>query len=200
MSFLIWRWKMFFAHFASYLWISSTCECSNPGTLISDHLYLQTLQKPLKSTIFSSYWGSFILKHLLIDVNPFKNQKSWRFFILTFRNIQPRSTRWNFSVQPLAYLSLRCSGSDISDCLPRPQVELQHKPGARYSPFRSSCEAAAMQIGSRICMMDNGKCGKFPCHLLSSRIMRIPEGVSVTPTSIWLPNICYVTLARHLGI
>lgn len=33
-------------------------------------------------------------------------------------------------------------------------------------------------------MMDNGKCGKFPCHLLSSRIMRIPEGVSVTPTSI----------------
>lgn len=47
-------------------------------------------------------------------------------------------------------------------------------------------------------MMDNGKCAKFACHLLTSGIMRIPEGVCVTPTSVRLPNICSVTSARRL--
>lgn len=55
----------------------------------------------------------------------------------------------------------------------------------RPLPAGASLKHRRCKLGaSGICMMDNGECGKFPRHLLSSRIMRIPEGASVTPASI----------------
>lgn len=74
----------------------------------------------------------------------FKNHQAANFSPSQIKIYKVECTHWNSFVQPLAYLSLRCSGSDISDSLPKPQVELQCNPGARSSPCRSSLEAPAM--------------------------------------------------------
>lgn len=102
-----------------------------------------------KSLILPSYSVYFIVIHLLIDIKLFKNQQAADFL---FFPLQFKMYKWDAPigirlVQPLAYLSLRHSGSDISDCLPKPQVELRCDPGARYS------SPAGAPVKHRLCKL-----------------------------------------------